>query len=141
MHVKSTKRVSVVFSAWPSDVDFGRDIGMPYPTVSSWKQRGSIPAAYWRDIIQAARGRGHSEITADLLVDVHAREPQAPPAGLSEDERPFELPAAQPSAKDEAAAQPTGHFSRFRHLRVDRFRTAAEIEDYINRLRDEWSHR
>jgi hypothetical protein len=30
-----------------------------------------------------------------------------------------------------------GHFSRFRYLRTDRFRTAAEIEDHINKLRDE----
>lgn len=34
-----------------------------------------------------------------------------------------------------------GHFSRFKHLRRDHFRTAAEIEEHVSRLRDEWSHR
>jgi hypothetical protein len=34
-----------------------------------------------------------------------------------------------------------GHFSRFKHLRRDHFRSAAEIEAHIRKLRDEWSHR
>jgi hypothetical protein len=37
------------------------------------------------------------------------------------------------------AAPAAGHFSRFSDLRADRFRTAAEIEHYVNKLRDEWS--
>jgi hypothetical protein len=51
------------------------------------------------------------------------------------------LGSAKPPHRNKAAAPTSGHFSQFKHLRVDRFRTAAEIEDYINRLRDEWSHR
>src|SRR6266478_2501519 len=60
------QNVADIFAAWPSDAEFGRDIGVPYPTVSAWKQRESIPAAYWWHIIRAAAQRGHPEITADL---------------------------------------------------------------------------
>src|SRR5258708_24116512 len=81
------KRITDIFSAWPSDADLGRDLGVPYPTISAWKQRDSIPAAYWRDIIRAARQRGHPEITADLLVDLHAPKPQAERSGFGEGER------------------------------------------------------
>jgi len=35
----------------------------------------------------------------------------------------------------------TGHFSRFRHLQRNYFRTATEIEEHIEKLRKEWSHR
>jgi hypothetical protein len=34
-----------------------------------------------------------------------------------------------------------GHFSRHKHIRRDRFRTAEEIEDHISALREEWSRR
>jgi hypothetical protein len=134
------KRISDVFSLWPTDADLGRDVGMPYPAVSAWKQRGSIPAAYWRDIIRAARRRGHPEITAELLVDLHAREPKADRSGFAE-ETPFETRAPSPGAADKAKSRATGHFSRFKHLRTNHFRSAAEIEAYIKKLRDEWSHR
>jgi len=33
------------------------------------------------------------------------------------------------------------HFSRFKGLRRDHYRTAAEIAEHIRKLRDEWSHR
>jgi hypothetical protein len=51
------------------------------------------------------------------------------------------LGGVKPRDRNKASAAKSGHFSQFKHLRVDRFRTAAEIEDYINSLRDEWSHR
>ena len=134
--------VADIYAVWPTDADLGRDIGMPYPTVSAWKQRGSIPAAYWRDIILAARRRGHPEITADLLVDLHARAPASTAPGFGEEERPFMNAEAKPAPSDqEAKPVGTGHFSRFKHLRRDRFKTAEEIEEHISALRDEWSHR
>jgi hypothetical protein len=133
------QNVAEVFDLWPSDAEFGRDIAMPYSTVAAWKQRGSIPVAYWREIIRAARRRGHPELTADALVDLHARklDPKAAPGFSEEDVAPPEPP--RPSSK--ANASDTGHFSRFKHLRRSNFRTAEEIEDHIRALRDEWSHR
>jgi hypothetical protein len=133
------KRMMDVFSAWPSDADLGRDIGMPYSTVSAWKQRGSIPAAYWRDIIRAARRRGHPEITADLLVDLHARVPGKELAGLAEEERPF---AAQDAdAKADGDRERTGHFSRFKTLRRPHFASLEEVNAHVGALRDEWERR
>ena len=47
-----------------------------------------------------------------------------------------------PPRHDEGSARVgTGHFSRFRHFQRDYFRTAAEIEQHIEKLRKEWSHR
>ncbi len=135
-----------VFAVWPTDADLGRDIGISYPTVSAWKQRGSIPAPYWRDIIRAARRRGHPEVTAELLVDLHAREETSGVPGFAEEERAFgaHTNIAGPNKRetaDKATQHDVSHFSRFKHLRRDHFRTAAEIEKHIDKLRDEWSHR
>ncbi len=48
--------------------------------------------------------------------------------------------SSKPNHRIETAAA-AGHFSRFKHMRRDHFRTAAEIEEHIEKLRDEWSHR
>ena len=138
------QNVSDIFAVWPTDADLGRDIGMPYPTVSAWKQRGSIPAAYWREIIRAARKRGHPEVTADLLVDLHARERRVDLPGFGEEERPFKpetTDAGRQSAEGEAGPTATGHFSRFKHLRRSNFASAEEISAHISALRDEWDRR
>jgi hypothetical protein len=134
------QKVADIFAVWPSDADLGRDIGMPYRTVSAWKQRGSIPAPYWREIIAAARRRGYPEITADLLVDLHARTSELP-SGFGEEERRFEAPSGGERQTPAPTPVGAGHFSRFKHLRRDHFRTAQEIEEHIRALRDEWSHR
>lgn len=137
-------RISDVFAVWPTDADLGRDIGISYPTVSAWKQRGSIPAPYWRDVIRAARRRGHPELTAELLVDLHARRATPDVPGFAEKERAFgvETDIARANGRgDKATQHDAGHFSRFKHLRRDHFRTAAEIEEHVDKLRDEWSHR
>src|SRR5579863_1195690 len=81
-HIDRMQNVVDIFAAWPSDAEFGRDIGVPYPTISAWKQRASIPAAYWWPIVRAAVQRGHPEITADLLARLHARKANnGPPSG------------------------------------------------------------
>jgi hypothetical protein len=139
-------RVSDVFAFWPTDADLGRDIGISYPTVSAWKQRGSIPAPYWRDVIRAARRRGHPEVTAELLVDLHAREETSGVPGFAEEERTFgaQTDFARLKKRDtagKATQHDAGHFSRFKYLRRDHFRTAIEIEEHVDKLRDEWSHR
>lgn len=135
------KSISEVFSVWPSDADLGRDIGVSYPTVSSWKQRGSIPAAYWRDIIRAACKRNHPEITADLLVDIHAREPQPGRSGFAEDERPFTAPPQADRGAETFEPKATGHFARFKQFRRAHFASAEEINAHISALRDEWERR
>ncbi|MFO1150972.1 MAG: hypothetical protein U1E62_21565 [Alsobacter sp.] len=41
-------------------------------TVSSWKQRGSIPAEYWPGIVLEAKRRGYA-LSYELLAILHAR--------------------------------------------------------------------
>jgi hypothetical protein len=139
------RNVGDIFALWPTDADLGRDLGVPYPTVSAWKQRGSIPPGYWRAIIRAARRRGHRQVTAEMLLDAHTQISREQIAGGS-----FEEGDAQPLLKpehevqrrgEEATGSGVGHFSRHKHIRRDRFRTAEEIQDHIRALRDEWNHR
>jgi hypothetical protein len=136
------QNVADIFAIWPADAELGRDIGVPYPTVSAWKQRGSIPAAYWRDIVQAALRRGHPEVTADLLVDLHARKVGNGTPGFSEEGTSCSKQGTSVSDSTKAdAARDNGHFSRFRHLRRDRFQSLEAINDHIAALREEWDRR
>jgi hypothetical protein len=145
------RTVAEIFTAWPTDADLARDIGVRYPTISAWKQRGSIPPAYWRDIIRAARQRGHPELTADLLAELHARKPALDaPSGFAEEAAPMRAPISTVSYSAQRPVEPgdrhaegenLGHFTRFKHLRRDRFRTLDEINDHIAALREEWDRR
>lgn len=51
-------------------------------TVSEMSRRGTIPPEYWREILNSAKDRGLKQVTADLLVDIHARP-------LDKDEQPL----------------------------------------------------
>src|SRR5215468_1431799 len=118
------QNVSEIFAAWPSDAELARDIGVPYPTISAWKQRASIPAAYWWHIIRAAVQRGHPEITADLLARLHARKASnGHPSGFAEEEYPttFEPPGTLSSEDGPNGSTAAGHFSRWKHLRRANF--------------------
>ena len=61
-----------IFAKWPRLCDLASDLGKPYQTVSSWKQRGSIPARYDMEIIRAARGRGQ-RVTLEELAEARAQ--------------------------------------------------------------------
>ena len=137
------QNVADVFAAWPSDADLARDIGLSYSTVSAWKQRGSIPVAYWLPIIRAARKRKHPEITADLLVELHARGQERNPVGFAEADTAYEPrdEAGTGQSGDRGEPGATGHFSRHKQVRRHRFKSAEEIEEHIRALREEWSHR
>jgi hypothetical protein len=137
------QNVADIYTAWPSDAELARDLAVPYPTISAWKQRGSIPAAYWWNVTRAARGRGHPEITADLLARLHARKTNdGQPSGL-EEERVSDYSAGAPAETQDGGnvGAKTGHFSRYRHLRRSNFASAEEITAHISALRDEWERR
>lgn len=57
----------------PSSV--ARRLGKGPSTVSEMVRRGSIPPEYWREILDIAKSTGLTNVTADYLVDVHARKP------------------------------------------------------------------
>jgi len=131
------QKVPDIFKAWPSLAEFARDLGVPYQTAAAWKSRGSVSSEYWLAIVNAARRRGHFEITTDLLARLHARESiPIEPAGFAEARTGMST-----RGEAEGAKNGTGHFTRFKHLRRDRYKSAEEIEEYIRALRDEWSHR
>jgi hypothetical protein len=143
-YINEMQNVADVLAAWPSDAEFGRDIGVPYPTVSAWKQRGSIPAAYWWHIVRAATHRGHPEITADLLARLHARKvSDNRPSGFAEEGQLAMLETQEvPKREDRPnGTMATGHFSRWKHLRRASFASPAEIAAHIDALREEWDRR
>jgi hypothetical protein len=135
--------VSSLSELWPSDADLARDIGVPYSTVSAWKQRQSIPAAYWQDLVRAAKARGIKGVTADVLTQLHARPPAASiPSGFDEqDAAPFESGATGEARAEKASGSSSGHFSRFKHLRRGNFASSAEIVEHVRALREEWDRR
>ncbi|MBS7540488.1 hypothetical protein [Ancylobacter lacus] len=129
------QNVADILDLWPTDADLGRDIGVSYPAVAAWKRRGSIPPAYWRDIVAAARRRGLVDVTTDRLALIHA-------ARLHDIGKAGSVHQALVAAADtDAVPSAGGHFSRFAHLRRSRFATADEIVDHIQALRDEWDRR
>jgi hypothetical protein len=136
------RTVSDIMQLWPRSADLARELGVSPPRLSDWKNRNSIPAAYWRDLIRAARRHGHPEITAELLVDLHAREQPMEQNGFGEEDRPFQQ--SEPERRTvEIGGRPveTGHFSRFKHLRRSNFASIEEINEHIRALREEWDHR
>jgi hypothetical protein len=130
------KTIADIFEIMGGTTSMARILGVGVSTASEIKRRGRIPAEYWQDIIRTAAMRGHVDITAELLTDLHAR--QKEPDGLAEEDRPWEMEA---HAEREPSAENAGQFTRFKHLRRKRFKTLEEINDHVDALRDEWSRR
>ena len=65
-----------ILSLWPNLAELSKDIDVPYQTVAAWKQRGSIPAKYDIDIVDAAARRGQ-QLTLDDLAQARRVERQA----------------------------------------------------------------
>lgn len=91
-----------------------RRIRVRSQAVSQWDR---VPAERVLAVEEATGVKAH-ELRPDLYRE---------PSGVGED------------AARERSTQ--GHFTRFKHLRRDRYKSAEEIEEYIRALRDEWSHR
>jgi hypothetical protein len=133
------RTIADILRIWPRSIDLARELRISPPRIADWKKRNSIPAAYWRELIEAAHRRGHPEITTDLLANLHARNPASGVGGFNEEERPFQH---QVNAGGGALAhEEVGHFSRHRHIRRDNFKSGEAIEEHIRALREEWSHR
>jgi hypothetical protein len=136
------QNVEDIFGLWPSDAEFGRDVGVAYPTAASWKQRGSIPAAYWQTVTEAARRRGHPEVTAELLSRLHARDrPVTQPPGFAEEGRAFMVTPTGPKVDELPDRKATGQFSRWKHLRRSHFASGDEVAAHVGALREEWARR
>jgi hypothetical protein len=58
---------------WPSARAFARDAGCSPALVRQWRHRDSVPARYWRGIIEGAARRGLHSIDAAWLTRLAAR--------------------------------------------------------------------
>lgn len=70
-----------LLSIWPTVAAIADDLGLPYPTVAAWSQRG-IPPRRFKQIIAAAEKRG-KVLTFESLLEPDG-EP-APPLSPEED--------------------------------------------------------
>jgi DNA-binding transcriptional regulator YdaS (Cro superfamily) len=106
-------------------------IGVRQSHVWYWlhKSESGVPAEHVPAVAQAT-GVARHELRPDLFAG------PAAVTGLAEDTTSY-LHEDQP----DRPADKAGHFTRYKHLRRPRFRTAQEIEDHISALREEWSHR
>jgi hypothetical protein len=136
----SMKSVSDIFSAFGGPSAVARVLRVKPSTASEMKRRGSIPAEYWRDLVDAAESRAIGGITAMALAEIHAR-PSGKLDGLAEPERPGFGSEGDRRGSDVLTGSPGGHFSRFRHLRRLHFTSAGAIDDHVAALREEWDRR
>jgi len=60
-----------VFAIWPNLAHLATDLRLPYQTVASWRQRGSIPARYDLEIVRLAKARG-AELSLERLAAIRA---------------------------------------------------------------------
>jgi DNA-binding transcriptional regulator YdaS (Cro superfamily) len=106
-------------------------LGLRQSHVWYWlhKSGGGVPAEHVPAVADAT-GVARHELRPDLF--------SAPVAasGLSEDSASYEH-----ENDSQSPVERSGHFTRYKHHRRPRFRTAQEIEDHLSALREEWSHR
>lgn len=62
-----------LLTRWTGLGILGRDLGVPYDTVASWKRRNSIPAAYWPAIVLSAATRGIDGVDSQTLMEMGER--------------------------------------------------------------------
>ena len=71
------KNFGEIISRWESAEVFASDVGVQGVVARQWRRRNNIPAQHWRAVINAAQGRGFSDITGDLLTDLASRDEAA----------------------------------------------------------------
>jgi DNA-binding transcriptional regulator YdaS (Cro superfamily) len=112
-------------------IALGKEIGAGQTKVSFWLNgsKKGVAAGYVLPIEKATGVSRH-----DLRPDIYPRESSAVPK-----KRSGSSGSGGPS--ENGAPRGADHFSRFKHVRQERYKSAEEIESYIRALRDEWSHR
>lgn len=64
---------TAMIGLWPSLTDFAADIGVSYGTAKAMRRRGSIPAEYWKAVVEGARRRD-LDVTFEALAEAVASE-------------------------------------------------------------------
>ncbi len=63
---------SEIVHAWGRET-LAKDLNVPKERVRAWERFGSIPAEYWRELLNKAPER-NIHISGDLLIDIAARD-------------------------------------------------------------------
>lgn len=71
------KKFSDVIALWPRVTDLADDIGQDSNKIYLWKYRDSIPQMYWQGVVFAARTRGYTQVTTELLTSLAANKSNA----------------------------------------------------------------
>ena len=60
-----------IIAIW-SRRQLARDLNVPVERVRGWERQNSLPASYWRELLNKAPER-NIDISGDLLIDIAAR--------------------------------------------------------------------
>ena len=61
-----------IICGWPGMDVLASDAGVDVETVRGWRKRDSIPAKYWRELLDKAPKR-NIKISPELLIDLAAK--------------------------------------------------------------------
>lgn len=78
------RTVPDLIAAFGGPTAFSKVIGKRPSTASEMKRNCSIPVDYWPAIIAAAAEKGMKDVSADLLMRIHADAPPSPAAGCDQ---------------------------------------------------------
>ncbi|WP_172822725.1 carph-isopro domain-containing protein [Paramagnetospirillum marisnigri] len=67
------KTFADIIALWGTATALAADIGETGLNVRAWRNRNSIPASRWLDVIAAAKRRGIEGVTLDVLARLAAR--------------------------------------------------------------------
>jgi hypothetical protein len=150
-----------LIESWPRQSLLAGDLGVPASTVANWKNRGTIPPAYWAGIVASARAHGVSGVTADKLMWLHAEAKETaaefpdnttgvaatglaerPQAGFDIDrvESAMTPKTPWPNALPQPGAG-AGHWSKHYGVARPTYRSLEEVNDHVAALRSEWDRR
>lgn len=63
-----------IIGLWPSIAQFARDLGVAYESAKAMSRRSSIPATYWKRVVQAAAAIDLQCVTYAALAEAVATE-------------------------------------------------------------------
>jgi len=66
-----------LINRWDTRAHLAAAIGASVAAVHKWAEADRIPAKWQAAVIRAAQAQGFSEVTADWMVDAHARQGRA----------------------------------------------------------------
>lgn len=68
---------ALLIDLWPSLSAFADDLAIPYETAKAMRRRGSIPAGYWKRMVESAADREICGVTLERLADLAAEAREA----------------------------------------------------------------